>query len=188
MRQKIASVIGKLWPREKGGRGRWRPITAEAVVQAIAAIRPALQLDLDEIRGELRPIREVKRVVFDVRGEYAFESLGTKVLLFGENGLLDPCPLQARKLLSGNTPLLDPRDEFPVGRVDIFGVDTTADLEVVGRVVSEQLHDLWNLAGSSTTAPYSVYAGRIDWEDENHDRVGGWVLDFETETWADCHW
>ncbi len=154
----------------------------------MAAIRPALRLDLDDIRGELRSIAGVERVVFDVRGEYAFESLGTEVLLFGENGLLDPCPLKGRKLLCGKTPLLDPRDEFPLGRADILGVDTTGDLEVVGRVVSERLRELWNLADRNSRDRYRVYAGRMDWEDQGDDRVGGWLLDFESETWADRRW
>ncbi|WAS94160.1 hypothetical protein [Nannocystis punicea] len=124
---------------------------------------PALQAELHAIATALRALPEVALVVFDVQAEYAFSSFPVEVFTFDAHGTDYECSLDGRRLLAGRT-LLDPRDDYPLGRIDWFGADTTSDLELVERMIVEELRAQWpKLTG------VRACAGRVEWKDDGPD-------------------
>ncbi|MCY1059157.1 hypothetical protein [Nannocystis sp. SCPEA4] len=121
---------------------------------------PALQAELHAIAAALRALPQVALVVFHVEAERAFESFPVELSTHDAHG--DDCDgsLAGRSLLAGRT-LLDPRDAYPLGRVDLAGIDTTPDLELVERMIVEQLRALW-----PNLELVRAYAGRIETSDD----------------------
>jgi hypothetical protein len=109
--------------------------------------------------------------VFDVQAEYAFGRFPVELATFDAHGNVYECSLDGRKLLAGRT-LLDPRDDYPLGRIDWFGADTTSDLELVERMIVEELRAHWpKLAG------VRACAGRVEWNDDGPEMSGLVSLD-----------
>ncbi len=50
------------------------------------------------------------------------------------------CFVQGRSLLRGQTPLLNPHNEIPLGPPGLAGIDTTGVLDIVTRIVEQRWH------------------------------------------------
>lgn len=138
-----------------------RLVDERSVRAALAAVSPALQAELLNIAGALRDLPEVALAVFNVEAERAFERFPVELFTYDAHGYdYDECSLDGLVLLAGRT-LLDPRDSYPLGRVDWFGADTTPDLELIERLLVEQLRAHW-----PKIAHVHAYAGRIGMPDD----------------------
>lgn len=126
-----------------------------SVRAALAVVAPALRAELLAIAGALRGLPEVALAVLHVEAERAFKCFPVELSTFDAHGNSVDCPLDGRSLLAGRT-LLDPRDAYPLGRIDLFGIDTTPDLDLVERAIVEQLRAHW-----PTLERVRAYAGRI---------------------------
>lgn len=129
-----------------------RPVRA-----ALAAVAPALRAELLALAGALRGLPEVALAVFHVEAEGAFDRFPVELSTFDAHGHSVDCSLDGRSLLAGRT-LLDPREAYPLGRVDLFGLDTTPDLEIVERAIVAELRAHW-----PTLEHVHAYAGRVSW-------------------------
>ena len=103
-------------------------------------------------------------VLFRVDPTAAFMSAGIEVIFYGDPDVVDHHP-EDSKPLAPNAPSLLPADrDFPIGRHDLCGLNTTGEFQEVVDTVSSVLQELWNAEADDALAEVEFFAGWTDWE------------------------
>jgi hypothetical protein len=152
-------------------------VTEEYLLRHLALIERDLAARLSWVVSQLRERPEVVYLVFDISAELAFSEVPINVCTYDGDRREYNCPVHALDLLPG-VPLLDPRDDYPLGRVDWLGFDTTPDLELVQQAIARRLQALWALLPEDI-ARLQPYAGRV-LTGEDRERSPSLLLNLRT--------
>jgi hypothetical protein len=119
-------------------------------------------------------------LVFHVELLDVFTSPPVDVFLVGDPTVCNDHPLYGEALIPKGPSLL-PRDrDFPIGRHDFMGIDTTPEAATVIDAVSVALRDAWLTCPCPALSHVEVLAGWLDFGDSSDDPVRGTLLDFAT--------
>ena len=171
--------VGK---RNKGATDRSiSPVDEATVDAAMTTIAEPLEAELRRILSQALLDVPVVRVLFEVRGEDAFDGFPVTVRVGDERWHELGHPADGRPVLSGLR-FLDPRRAYPIGRFDMAGMDFTEDLALVERVIVERFVEVWSRL--DVDRRITAYIGRIR-DDGDYDPIPSPVLNLttkETET------
>jgi GNAT superfamily N-acetyltransferase len=138
-------------------------VTEEGVRAAFHQLRSRVDIEVRALLDEVLTAPDVAFLLFDVRSEVAFDEFPITVELFRVDGERSE---RGRPLLRGTT-LLPPDGSYPLGRVDLFGVDTTPDAAIVEHVCIDEFRRLWRDVGRELPGVRVL--------------LGGWVAYLEAE-------
>jgi hypothetical protein len=151
------------------------PWITETVEQALSALDDALAVEIAGLLSEVSDIQNEIVLVFDLHGELAFQRFPVDVTTYDRQFNEVDSPIHCRHLLAGRT-LLDPRDDYPLGRQDLAGASFLEDLLVVQRALTKHFLGAWARVGATLPG----YIGVVDVDDRTHEPLPGELLNLNT--------
>jgi hypothetical protein len=154
-------------------------ITEEYVLHHLALLERDLAARLSWVVSQLRERPEVVYLIFNISAEFAFAKVPITVCTYDGDRREYDCPVHVLDLLLlPGVPLLDPRDDYPLGRADWIGFDTTPDLELVQQAIARRLQALWAMLPEDI-ARLQPYAGGV-LPDEEREGLPNMLLNLRT--------
>ena len=137
----------------------WRRVNQRMIHDRLRLHESRLRDRLVEIAQASTTIPKLGFLVLDVTPEFAFEQFPVSIFAFTEHQHQLDCELNGTSLLDG-VPLLDAKYEYPLGRHDWIGADTTPDFDLVLRSVVDFLCQQWQSCKYGN-ANVNAYAGNV---------------------------
>jgi hypothetical protein len=150
---------------------------AETVEGCLSAIDDALAAEIAGLVSEVSCAQDEILLVFVLRGETAFERFPVDVMTFNRRLHERDSPIHCRQLLAGRS-LLDPSDDYPLGRADLAGASFLEDLFVVQRAVMKHFLSQWRRVGATLPAYIGMWS--LDVDERTHQPLPGEFLNLNT--------
>jgi hypothetical protein len=151
------------------------PWITETVEQAMLVLDDALAMEIAGLLSEVSDDQNKLVLVFDVHGECAFQRFPVDVTTYDRQFHEMDSPIHCRHLLAGRT-FLDPRDDYPLGRHDLAGVNFLEDLLVVQHAVTKHFLNAW----ARVRATLPGYIGVVEVDDRTHQPLPSELVNLNT--------
>jgi hypothetical protein len=137
-----------------------RRITAGYVRERLRILEPKLLERIGAIKHVSVAIGNLAYIVLDVSPDTAFDRFPVTVATYDSDKHELDSPIHCTTLLE-DAVFLAPALEYPIGRVDWIGQDTTPDFSLILDEVVAFVREIWNSDGCST---FDFAIDRLHWK------------------------